>query len=118
MVENTEVAEELGFLKIPTGTGDPLEGHSQLSARKGVRGRRRLPGRADVGAVAHRARRLTRISRSKQGDTVILSARMIPGNERAISRMMDHFYRRQTEIYYPDGASRPCTSADMRARKN
>src|SRR5262245_26549404 len=41
------------------------------------------------------------------GDTVILSARMIPGNERAITRMMDHFYRRRAEIYYPDGGSPP-----------
>ena len=43
---------------------------------------------------------------------------MIPGNERAIGRMMDHFYRRKAEIYYPDGASRRCMSAAMRAKKN
>jgi ribonuclease J len=41
------------------------------------------------------------------GDTVVLSARMIPGNERAVTRMMDHFYRRRAEIYYPDGAQPP-----------
>ena len=41
------------------------------------------------------------------GDTVVLSARMIPGNERAITRMMDHFYRRHADIYYPDGAQPP-----------
>jgi ribonuclease J len=32
---------------------------------------------------------------------------MIPGNERAVGRMMDHFYRRKAEIYYPDGAQPP-----------
>jgi ribonuclease J len=42
-----------------------------------------------------------------EGDTVILSARMIPGNERAVTRMMDHFYRRKAEIYYPDGDQPP-----------
>jgi ribonuclease J len=41
------------------------------------------------------------------GDTVVISARMIPGNERAVGRLMDHFYRRRAEIYYPDGAQPP-----------
>ena len=41
------------------------------------------------------------------GDTVVLSARMIPGNERAVGRLMDHFYRRKAEIYYPDGTQQP-----------
>jgi ribonuclease J len=41
------------------------------------------------------------------GDTVIISARMIPGNERAVGRLMDHFYRRKAEIYYPDGGQPP-----------
>src|SRR6185369_15309455 len=41
------------------------------------------------------------------GDTVIISARMIPGNERAVGRMMDHFYRRKAVIYYPDGSQPP-----------
>jgi ribonuclease J len=41
------------------------------------------------------------------GDTVVLSARMIPGNERAVTRMMDHFFRRKAEIYYPDGSQPP-----------
>ncbi len=31
-------------------------------------------------------------------DTVILSARIIPGNERAISRLMDHIYRRGARV--------------------
>ncbi len=31
-------------------------------------------------------------------DTVVLSARIIPGNERAISRLMDHVYRRGARV--------------------
>lgn len=42
-----------------------------------------------------------------EGDTVVLSARQIPGNERAIGRMMDHFYRRRADIYYADGSQPP-----------
>ena len=41
------------------------------------------------------------------GDTVVLSSRIIPGNERAISRMIDHFYRRDAELYYQDGRLPP-----------
>jgi ribonuclease J len=34
------------------------------------------------------------------GDTVILSSRVIPGNERSISRLIDHLSRRGAEVYY------------------
>ena len=33
-------------------------------------------------------------------DTVILSARIIPGNEKAIFRMLDHMFRRRALVYY------------------
>lgn len=36
----------------------------------------------------------------ERGDTVVLSARVIPGNEKAIGRMMDHFARRGADIVY------------------
>jgi ribonuclease J len=35
------------------------------------------------------------------GDTVIHSARLIPGNEKAIYRMMNHLIRRGAKVYYP-----------------
>jgi ribonuclease J len=35
-----------------------------------------------------------------QGDTVVLSARIIPGNEKPIFRMIDHMERRGAEVYY------------------
>ena len=34
------------------------------------------------------------------GDTVVLSARIIPGNEKAIYRMINHFSRRGAEVVY------------------
>lgn len=34
------------------------------------------------------------------GDTVILSSRVIPGNERTIARLIDHLCRRGAEVYY------------------
>ncbi|HYW42524.1 MAG TPA: ribonuclease J [Bryobacteraceae bacterium] len=36
----------------------------------------------------------------EQGDTVVLSARIIPGNEKAIFRMIDHMARRGADVLY------------------
>jgi ribonuclease J len=33
-----------------------------------------------------------------KGDTVVISARQIPGNERAISRMMNHLFKKDTHV--------------------
>src|SRR5262249_35331825 len=35
-----------------------------------------------------------------ENDTVILSSRIIPGNEKAIFRMLDHMFRRRALVYY------------------
>jgi ribonuclease J len=37
------------------------------------------------------------------GDTVILSSRVIPGNEKSIFRVIDHLYRRDANVVYDDG---------------
>jgi len=38
------------------------------------------------------------------GDTVVLSARAIPGNERAVSRLMSNLYRRGCDVVHPGTA--------------
>jgi ribonuclease J len=40
----------------------------------------------------------------EENDTVILSARIIPGNDRAIFRMLDHMFRRRALVYYDNNA--------------
>jgi ribonuclease J len=37
----------------------------------------------------------------EEGDSVILSARLIPGNEKGIYRLINHLSRRGADIYYP-----------------
>jgi ribonuclease J len=42
-----------------------------------------------------------------ESDSVILSSRIIPGNEKQIFRMIDHFFRRRVLVYYESGRSAP-----------
>jgi ribonuclease J len=45
--------------------------------------------------------------RIERDDTVIISARMIPGNEKSVLRMVNHLYKRGAEVYYDDGSQPP-----------
>jgi ribonuclease J len=106
MGQNTEIAEELGFLKIPPGL---------VIRSKDIRNYPR--DKVCVVAGGCQGEPMSALSRLalddhkdlkiEEGDTVVLSARHIPGNERAIGRMMDHFYRRHADIYYADGSQPP-----------
>ena len=60
----------------------------------------RHAGRADVGACRAWPWTTTSTSRLKPGDTVVLSSRIIPGNEKAIFRMIDHMSRRGADVLY------------------
>ena len=64
-----------------------------------------------AGSQAEAASALVRIAMNahKQvvltpGDVVILSSRIIPGNERAISSLVNHLYRRGATVHYGRGA--------------
>jgi ribonuclease J len=106
MADNTSIAEELGFLSVPPGLiirsrdirNFPREKVCVVSG--GCQGEP-LSALARVALDEHKDLKI------EAGDTVVISARMIPGNERAVGRLMDHFYRRKAEIYYPDGAQPP-----------
>ncbi len=46
-----------------------------------------------------------RQAKIEPGDTVVLSSRVIPGNEKSIFRMIDHLYRRDAHVIYDDGTA-------------
>lgn len=106
MADNTEIAEELGFLDVPPGLIIRSKDIHKYPREKVCAVAGGCQGEP-LSALARLAIDEHKDFKIDEGDTVIISARMIPGNERAVTRMMDHFYRRKAEIYYPDGAQPP-----------
>jgi len=106
MSENTETAEQLGFLKIPPGLvirSKDIRNYPREKVCVVAGGCQGEP----MSALSRLALDDHKDFKIEHGDTVVLSARHIPGNERAIGRMMDHFYRRRADIYYADGSQPP-----------
>ncbi len=106
MVDNIEIAHGLSKLRIPDGSVvRPQDIKSFDPARLVVlvAGSQAEPMSA-LSRIAVDNHRLMSIA---ENDTVILSARLIPGNEKAIFRMIDHLFRRRVLVYYEGGRSAP-----------
>jgi ribonuclease J len=106
MVDNVEIAHELNRLRIPDGSlvrpqdlriYDP---HKLAILASGTQ----AEPMSSLSRIAVDNHRFVSI---EENDTVVLSARIIPGNEKAIFRMIDHFFRRQVLVYYEGGRSAP-----------
>ena len=102
----TEIARQLGLLHVPPGLlirPKDIRNHprEQLCVVAGGCQGEPMSALSQVALDRHKDLAID------PGDTVVLSSRIIPGNERAISRMIDHFYRRDAELYYQDGRLPP-----------
>ena len=97
MLKNVEVAERLGYLDIPDGLLVSLSQAKQMGDDEiaylvtGSQGE----SRAVLSQMATQSYKGLMID---EGDTVVLSARIIPGNERLISRMIGFIYKRGANI--------------------
>jgi len=106
MVDNVEIAHRLNKLHIPDGSVVRPQDIRSFDPKKLVvmaSGTQAEPMSA-LSRIAVDNHRLMGIAAN---DTVILSARIIPGNEKAIFRMIDHLFRRQVLVYYESGRSAP-----------
>jgi ribonuclease J len=100
----TEIAHSMGLLTIPDSTLLRPQDIMQMTPDKVavvVSGTQGEPMSA-LSRVAVDNHKNLYIER---GDTVVLSSRIIPGNEKAIYRMMNHLARRGADIVY--GTMRP-----------
>jgi ribonuclease J len=106
MVDNLEIAHTLGKIRIPDGSMVRPQDIRSYDPRRLVvlaSGTQAEPMSA-LSRISVDNHRLLSIAES---DSVILSSRIIPGNEKQIFRMIDHFFRRRVLVYYESGRSAP-----------
>ncbi len=99
MIDNVAMARQLDYLRAPEGTF------------VGVEEMRRLPPSAlaivTTGSQGEPTSALTRMANGShrhvdimEGDTVVLSANAIPGNEQAVARNVDNLFRQGAHVLY------------------
>jgi ribonuclease J len=106
MFQNSEIGMQMGRLQVPPGLLVPPQDLRKLPPNQvaivlsGSQGEP-MSAMARVAVAGHRWVTV------EPGDEVVLSARVIPGNEKAIFRMLDHLYRRGAHVHYHDGSQPP-----------
>jgi ribonuclease J len=99
MLTNVQIARELGYLRIPDTLLVELKDLPKLPKNQvcmittGSQGEP-MSGLTRIAMDDHKQIKL------EPGDTVILSSRFIPGNEKTISDHINHLYRRGAEVYH------------------
>lgn len=104
MVESSEIAQDLGYLDVPPGViinPGQIGDHSPENVMVLISGTQGEP----MSALSRAAVDNHKHARISPGDTVVLSSRVIPGNEKSIFRVIDHLYRRDANVIFDDGAS-------------
>ncbi len=99
MVETVNVASELGYLRLPPGILLPLNATRKLPPEQVVlmtTGSQGEPTSALV-RIANKDHRDVTIM---AGDTVVISATPIPGNELPVSRTIDNLLRQGAKVLY------------------
>ncbi|MGE4552361.1 MAG: ribonuclease J [Desulfovibrionaceae bacterium] len=99
MMRNIELARDLDLLHIPEGTFitlDEIENWRDRQVALLVTGSQGEP-LAALSRIAVGDHRQVRI---KKGDLVLLSSRFIPGNVRAITRVINNLYKLGAEVLY------------------
>jgi len=99
MLANVQIARELGYLSIPDSALIDLKELPRLPKEQVCM--------ITTGSQGEPMSALSRIAmddhkqiRLEPGDTVILSSRFIPGNEKTISELINHLYRRGAEVFH------------------
>jgi ribonuclease J len=93
LVDNVETAERLGYIRYPrevraSGTEEPRELVIMTTGTQGE------PSSALSRMSIGEHKQIT----IEKGDLVVISARTIPGNERAVAHVIDNLYRRGADV--------------------
>jgi ribonuclease J len=101
MVNNVKMAQELGYLSVPDNALLQLVELDKLPPREvaivctGTQGE-------PTSALVRMANEDHRHVKIQPGDTVILSATPIPGNEELVHRTLNNLFRLGAQVYYQD----------------
>jgi ribonuclease J len=101
---STEIAQDLGYIDPPAGLIIHPNQIKDTPANKlcvlitGTQGE-------PMSALSRAAVDNHRFAKIEPGDTVLLSSRVIPGNEKAIYRVIDHLERRDARVIHDDGTN-------------
>jgi len=99
MINNAQIASELGYMRLPKGTMTESESWQNLARDKitflttGSQGEP-LSALHRIALDDHKSIKI------EPGDSVLLSSKFIPGNERTITNLINHLYRRGAEVHY------------------
>src|SRR5580765_8116435 len=99
MLRNSEIAQRLGYLRIPAGLQirdseiSSYPAQDVLCLATGSQGEP-MSALSRIAIDDHRSVKVG------PQDTVVLSARSIPGNEKAIGRVINHLARRGADVIY------------------
>jgi ribonuclease J len=102
MMESAEIAQDLGYIDVPQGliiNPNQMRDYAPEQLMILISGTQGEP----MSALSRAAVDNHKHVHIDAGDTVILSSRIIPGNEKSIFRVIDHLYRREANVIYDNG---------------
>jgi ribonuclease J len=101
---SSEIAQDLGYLDPPQGLlihPGQIKDHAPNELCILISGTQGEP----MSSLSRAAVDNHKFAKIDAGDTVILSSRIIPGNEKAIYRVIDHLERRDARVIHDDGTN-------------
>ncbi|MBN1641863.1 MAG: ribonuclease J [Anaerolineae bacterium] len=99
MIDNVSIARKLGYMHVPPGVLITLEEAQRLPADQIVILATGTQGEPSA-ALARMATQRHRQIQVREGDTVIMSAQIIPGNEEMVHRTINRLYQRGANVVY------------------
>lgn len=99
MTSNVRIAAELGYLQLPENTFVQFGDIQRMAPEHTVIITTGSQGEP-MSVLARLAMNEHKQIQINPGDTVIISARVIPGNEKSIARTINHLFRRGAEVFY------------------
>jgi len=99
MIANAQIALDLGYLRMPPDTWLKIDALRNLPDNQVVMITTGSQGEP-MSALSRMAANEHKQFQIKTGDTIVLSSKMIPGNERGITRIINHLFKRGAEVFY------------------